>query len=258
MTQAPLDWRLIPCLDDNYAVLLRDEATGTVALVDAPEEAPILKAVEETGWVPSLILITHHHHDHVGALDALKMAFGATATGPEAEAARIKGLDTTVGEGDRLMLGETALDVIATPGHTRGHIAYAGGGVLMAGDTLFALGCGRLFEDTPQAMWASLQKLRALPDDTLLFCGHEYTASNARYALHVDDGNDALVAYAGEIATKRARAEPTIPAPLGREKETNPFLRADEAVIARAMGLEPGTDPAQVFAALRKGKDTFR
>ena len=246
------------CRSDNFGVLLRDEATGTVALVDAPEEAPILAAIERTGWRPSLILVTHHHGDHVEANLALKERFGLRIVGPKAEADRIPGIDETVAEGDTVALGGQAVRVIETPGHTAGHVSYhlPQAGVAFTGDTLFALGCGRLFEAGPQVMFSSLAKLAALPDETSIYCGHEYTASNARFALSVDPDNARLRERASTIEALRAKGEPTLPTTIGEEKATNPFLRAADPAIRRHLGMEGASD-AEVFAELRRRKDSF-
>ncbi|WP_181704611.1 hydroxyacylglutathione hydrolase [Chthonobacter rhizosphaerae] len=252
----PPDVDLIPCLADNYAVLLHDPASGATLLVDAPEEAPIAAALDRRGWTLTHILITHHHGDHVGGLKALKARSGATVIGPAAEASRIDGLDRTVADGDRFDAGPWPVQVIATPGHTLGHVAYhlPTAGVAFTGDTLFSLGCGRVFEGTLEAMWGSLDRLRALPQETVVYCGHEYTASNARFALSVDPANEALRARAAEVEALRAAGRPTLPTTIAAELAANPFLRADDPALAAVVGLPPG-DPAAVFAALRRRKD---
>lgn len=246
------------CRSDNYGVLVRDAATGAAALIDAPEEAAILAAIERTGWTPSLLLITHHHPDHVEANLALKERFGLRIVGPRAEADRIPGIDERVAEGDTVRLGGQTVRVIETPGHTAGHVSYhlPDAGVAFTGDTLFALGCGRLFEAGPETMFASLAKLAALPDATQVYCGHEYTLSNARFALSVDPGNERLRARAGEIEALRAKGRPTLPTTIAEEKATNPFLRAGDPAIRKALGLEDAPDVA-VFAELRRRKDSF-
>lgn len=253
-----VETRLIPCRNDNYAVLVHDPADGTTLLVDAPEEAPIRKVLDETGWTLTHILITHHHIDHVEALLPLKERYGAEVHGPAAEADKIKGLDSLVRGGDRLTIGRMTAEVIDTPGHTKGHVSYhfAAQKLLFAADTLFALGCGRLLEDTPEAMWTSLLKLRALPDDTEVFCGHEYTLSNARFALTVDPDNGELKTRAKAVELMAAAGEPTVPSLLGIEKATNPFLRADAPEVAEAVGLA-GADPVAVFTEVRARKDRF-
>jgi hydroxyacylglutathione hydrolase len=243
---------------DNYGYLVCDEASGRVAAIDAPEAQAIETALLHRGWTLTDILITHHHGDHTEAIPALKDAYGAKVTGPRAEADKIDGLDVLVAPGETVELGETRFAVIATPGHTLGHVSYhnAAGGHVFTGDALFSLGCGRMFEGTPGPMWEGLKRLRALPDDTLVYCGHEYTAANARFALSVDPHNSALQVRAAEVAQLRSAGRFTIPARLGEEKQANPFLRADTPELARAIGLD-GSDPAAVFAALRKTKDNF-
>lgn len=249
----------IPCLTDNYVWLLREPASGEVAVVDPADPGPVRAALEARGWKLTHILNTHHHADHVGGNLALAQATGCTIVGPRADRGRIPGIRIEVGDGDRIALGAASAEVFDVPGHTRGHIAYffATSRALFCGDTLFALGCGRMFEGTAPQMWASLAKLRALPDDTRVYCAHEYTQSNARFALHVDPHNAALRSRSAEIDALRARGEATVPSLLGDEKHTNPFLRADDPVLARAHGLDAG-DPAAVFGFLRGSKDQFR
>ncbi len=246
------------CRSDNFGILLRDGATGTVALVDAPEEEAILAAIERTGWRPSLLLVTHHPADHVEANLALKQRFGLRIVGPKTEAAKIPGIDETVAEGDTVMLGGQAVRVIETPGHTAGHVSYhlPQAGVAFTGDTLFALGCGRLFEAGPEVMFASLARLAALPGETAVYCGHEYTASNARFALAVDPANERLKARAQKIEALRAEGRATLPTTLAEELATNPFLRANDPAIRRELGMEAASD-AEVFAELRRRKDVF-
>jgi hydroxyacylglutathione hydrolase len=243
---------------DNYGYLAHDTETRRTAAIDAPEAAPIKAALQRRGWTLSDILITHHHVDHVEGIAELKADFGVTVTGPSAEADKIEGLDALVAPGDTVKLGATEFQIFAVPGHTLGHIAYydRSGGHLFTGDALFSLGVGRMFEGTPGPMWQGLLGLRALPDDTLIYCGHEYTASNARFALSVDPHNSVLKARADEVDALRTAGRFTIPSRLGEEKQANPFLRADTPAMAKAMGLD-GHDPAAVFAALRKAKDNF-
>lgn len=246
------------CRSDNFGILMRDAATGAVALVDAPEEAPILGAIARTGWKPSLLLITHHHGDHVEANLALKERFGLRIVGPKAEAGKIPGIDDTVSGGDTLTFGAQSVRVIDTPGHTAGHVSYhlPDAGVAFTGDTLFALGCGRLFEAGPEVMFASLNKLAALPGATKVYCGHEYTLSNARFSLSVNPENAALAARAERIEALRARDQPTLPTTIAEELATNPFLRAADPAIRRQLGMENAPDAA-VFAELRRRKDSF-
>lgn len=244
------------CRSDNFGVLLHDPVTARTAAIDAPEAAPIEAALARRGWRLTDILVTHHHEDHVAGIEALKAAWGARVVAARADAHRIPAVDVTVEEGDTVEVGSLSARVIDTPGHTRGHIAYwfEGAGLLFAADTLFSLGCGRLFEGTPAEMWGSLVKLRALPDDTLLYCGHEYTQSNARFALTVDPDNEALKARAAEVDRQRSAGEATLPVRLGAEKRENPFLRADDAGIASRLGLG-GAEPVAVLAELRERKN---
>lgn len=253
-----LDIVLVPALSDNYVYLLHDAASGATAVVDPGEAAPVEAALAERGWTLTHILNTHHHADHIDGNEALKAKYGATLVGPKAEAARIPDMDVTVAEGDTYDFAGHTAQVYETPGHTTGHISFyfADSDALFPGDTLFSLGCGRMFEGTPAQFWDSLRKLRDLPDSTYIYCGHEYTASNAKFALSIDGDNDALKARATEIEALRAEGRPTIPSLLGQEKAINPFLRADDPKIAAAVG-KSGADPVEVFAAVRKGKDTF-
>ena len=253
-----VDVELFTCHSDNFGVLARDRETGAAMLVDAPEEAPILEAIGRTGWKPSLLLVTHHHHDHVEANLALKRRFGLRIVGPEAEADRIPGIDETVREGDALALGSQEIRVIETPGHTAGHVCYhlPAAGIVFTADTHFALGCGRLFEAPPETMFASLGKLAALPGQTAVYCGHEYTLSNARFALSVDPGNERLKARAARVEALRAQGKPTLPTTIAEELATNPFLRAADPAIRKTLGMEAASD-AQVFAELRRRKDSF-
>jgi len=239
----PLTVHQFPCLSDNYGFLIRDEATGQTACIDTPDAGAILRELETLGWTLDFILNTHWHPDHAGGNAEIQAATGAVIVGP-AEVRRIAPLDHEVGDGDLVELGDTRLQVIDSGGHTLGHIAYYddADAVAFVGDTLFALGCGRLFEGTPEQMWASLQRLTALPDDTLVYCAHEYTAANARFALS-RDGGPALKARAQAVFAARERNEPTVPTTIGAEKATNPFLRAGDA---------------QAFAAVRAAKDSFK
>jgi hydroxyacylglutathione hydrolase len=244
---------------DNFAVLIHDTTAGLTAAIDAPEEAPIVAKLKEKGWRLDHIFTTHHHQDHVEANLALKAAYGCTIIGPQAEAAKIPGIDTALAEGETFRFAGYEVRVIATPGHTLGHIAYhlPGQRLAFTGDTLFAVGCGRVFEGTMEAMWHSLEKLMRLPDDTVIYCGHEYTAANVRFALTVDPGNAALVDRASEVAGLRAAGKATLPTTIALEKATNPFLRVAEAAIRALLGMENAT-AAEVFAELRRRKDNFR
>lgn len=254
----PLEIVTVPCLKDNYAYLLRDAATGTVGLVDAPEAAAIEAALKGKGWTLDLILITHHHGDHIDGVAALREKYGAKVAGAAADRRRLPALDIALAEGDTVAVGESTGEVLDVPGHTVGHVAYwfAKDRALFSADSLMVMGCGRLFEGTPGQMWESLMKMAALPDDTLLYSGHEYAESNTRFALSVDGGNPALQARAKEIAAMRQMVGATVPARLDLEKATNPFLRAGDPGFKAALGLEKLPD-AQVFAEIRRRKDAF-
>ncbi|MCC6735997.1 MAG: hydroxyacylglutathione hydrolase [Bauldia sp.] len=244
--------------DDNFVVLVRDEATGAVATIDAVDGDFIARRLRALGWGLDLVLVTHHHRDHTAGIPALKAAFGARVVAPAAELGRIAGVDRGVGEGDTVNIGRAIFEVIETPGHTSGHIAYwsAGEKVAFVGDTLFSLGCGRLFEGSPETMWASLQKLRALPRDTAIYCGHDYTAANGRFAATIEPQNLDLEARIAEVARLAAAGRPTLPTTIGAERATNPFLRADRPRLRRALGMAK-TTPEAVFAEIRRRKDSF-
>ncbi|HEV7254232.1 MAG TPA: hydroxyacylglutathione hydrolase [Mesorhizobium sp.] len=246
------------CRSDNFGVIAHDPSSGETMVVDAPETAPILERLEKRGLRPSLLLITHHHADHVEGNMALKERFGLRIVGPEKEAAKIPGIDETVKEGDTLTFAGREIRVIETPGHTAGHVVYhiPAENLLFAADTLFALGCGRLLERGPAEMHASLAKLKHLPAETRIYCGHEYTLSNARFALTVDPENEALKRRAAEVEKKRERNEMTLPTTLHEELETNPFLRWDDPGIRKALGMEDAAD-VDVFAEVRRRKDNF-
>lgn len=239
----PLSAHAVPLLSDNYAWLLRDEGTGMTAFVDPAEAAPCIAALDAADGRLDLILLTHHHADHVAATDVVRARYGAPVVGAQADAHRLPALDRAVAEGDVVELGESRLRIIETPGHTVGHIAFHGDGILICGDTLFSLGCGRLLEGTPADMFASLRKLAALPGGTLVCCGHEYTESNARFARQADPGNAALRDRAEEVGRLRAAGQPTVPSRLSDELQENPFLRAKDVAT---------------LASLRSQKDTFR
>lgn len=254
----PLEIEVFLCRSDNFGVLIHCEESGVTASIDAPELAPILAAARRRGWSITHILTTHHHGDHVEANLALKEHFGCEIIGPRNEAVAIPGLDRAVGDGDSFNFGLRSVQVIETPGHTAGHVCYhlPDSKILFAADTLFALGCGRLFERPAFDMWHSLQKLAALPDETAVYFGHEYTLSNARFALTIDPDNARLVSRAAAIEEKRQRGEFTIPTTIGLEKETNPFLRAADPAIRRNLLMEGRTNE-EVFAEIRKRKDHF-
>jgi hydroxyacylglutathione hydrolase len=250
--------RLFLCLKDNYGVLVHDPATGATAAIDAPDAAPIDAALAASGWKLSDILITHHHYDHTDGIRALKERHGARVVAPRDEAAKIPAVDETAGDGDTVKVGSLTAQVIGTPGHTLGQINYFFPieKLLFAGDTLFSIGCGRVIEGTPGMMWQTLLKLRTLPDDTALYCGHEYTAANIRFALTIEPDNAALKARAAEVNNQVAAGTPTIPSLMGEEKRTNVFLRADDPAVAAAVGLA-GKPAADVFAEVRKRKNNF-
>ena len=253
-----LEVHQFPCLSDNYGYLIHDSESGATAAIDTPEVGPINAALEQRGWSLTHILNTHHHFDHAGGNEQLKAQWGCTVVGAANDAARIPGIDVMVADGDTFALGSANAQVMEVPGHTTGHIAYyfADDGVAFVGDTLFALGCGRLFEGSPQQMWNSLQKLMALPDDTVVYCAHEYTQSNAAFALTVEPNNTELVARAAEIDELRAKGLPTVPTTIGLERATNPFLRPMSADLQATVGLPDG-DLVAVFAETRKRKDNF-
>lgn len=255
----PLEILTIPCLSDNYAFLAHDAASGETALIDAPEAAPILKALANRGWSLTQVLLTHHHWDHVeGLAEILKVWPAARVTGAAADAHRLPPLDTQVQEGDSVAIGRETGAVIDVSGHTVGHVAYyfPASHAVFTADSLMALGCGRVFEGTMPMMWASLSKLAALPPETVVYSGHEYTQSNGRFAATVDPENPALEARIAEIAAARAAGQPTVPSTLALELATNPFLRAADPAIRRHLGLEHATD-AEVFGEIRARKDKF-
>jgi len=248
-----------PCLNDNYGALIHDSGSGRTASVDAPDGDAVVAAAKAQGWRVTEVLVTHHHADHIQGIAAVKAAFpDLRVVGPAQEAARIGGLDLEVNEGDFVDIGELKARVIETPGHTAGQVAYVfdEDEIAFTGDTLFSLGCGRVFETSMAVMWNSLSKLAALPGETQVYCGHEYTESNARFALTIEPGNVDLVARAEAVKALRAKGQPTLPTTIALELATNPFLRAEIPAVQKAVGLE-GADPAQVFAEIRRRKDNF-
>ncbi len=255
---APFEIVLVPALSDNYVYLVHDHASGATAVVDPAEAAPVQAALDARRWNLTHILNTHHHGDHIGGNQELVERHAAVLIGPKAETARIPGMDVTVAEGDVVDFAGHTGTVFETPGHTSGHIAFwfADSDALFCGDTLFALGCGRVFEGTMEQMWSSLLKLRGLASTARIYCGHEYTVSNARFALSIDPDNVRLQARTREFEETRARGTPTIPAVLADELDTNPFLRADHPGLAAAVGMA-GADPVAVFAEIRGRKDRF-
>jgi len=254
-----LNVALIPAFQDNYIYLLREPGSDAVGIVDAGDAAPALVELERQGLILTHIFNTHHHPDHIGGNEALKARFPkAQLIGPRSETGRIAGMDVTVKDGDMVAFGELSFKVIEVPGHTTGHIAFWSeeAAAVFCGDTLFAMGCGRMFEGTAEQMWRSLGRLKVLPADTRVYCGHEYTQNNARFALTVDPGNRALADRAAEVNRLRAEGRPTIPSTMGLEVRTNPFLRADDPAIAQTVGLAHA-DPVRVFAEVRQRKDNF-
>ncbi|TFF20640.1 hydroxyacylglutathione hydrolase [Jiella endophytica] len=255
---ASFEIRQFMCRTDNFGVLLHEKETGTTISIDAPEEGPILAELEKAGWTLTHILTTHHHGDHVAGNEALKARFHAEIVGPEEERMKIPGIDRAVSGGETIDVGGVTVEVISTPGHTLGEVSYylPEAQALFAGDALFSLGCGRLFEGDPEMMWGSMQRLRVLPGTTMLYCGHEYTATNAKCALSVDPENLTLRERAKEVDDLRRGGRATLPVLLEREKKTNPFLRADDPGLMAAMGME-GAAPVDVFAAIRKKRDQY-
>ncbi len=248
----------IPCLSDNYAFLAHDATSGETALVDAPEAAPILAALDRLGWKLSHVLLTHHHYDHVDGLPEILASHPAKVVGAAADAHRLPALDLALCEGDTVQIGGEAGHVIDVSGHTVGHIAFhfPDSQVVFTADSLMALGCGRVFEGTKPQMHASLQKLAALPPETLVCSGHEYTAANGRFALSVDPDNPALQARMSDIAARRDKGLPTVPSTLAEELATNPFLRASDPAIQAHLGMT-GAPAPEVFAEIRTRKDNF-
>ena len=244
-----------PCLSDNYGFLLHDPDSGETAAIDTPDAAEYLRQAKAKGWRITQIWNTHWHPDHAGGNADIVAAHGASVIAPT-EVERISPIDRVVKHGDTVEIGAFAATIIDVSGHTNGHIAYhiADAEIAFVGDSVFALGCGRMFEGEPKQFWDSLSRIKALPPETTLYCAHEYTQANAKFALHADPDNGALQDYAAEIDAKRARGEPTVPTTLSRELATNPFLRADDAALMAKWG---GSAPHETFAALRAGKDNF-
>jgi len=247
---------LVPCLKDNYAYLLTDREAGLCAVVDPSEPAPVKAALAKSGQKLTHILNTHHHWDHTGGNLALKEEFGAKVVGPGKDRDRIPGIDEGVGEESGWSFGAHHARILEVPAHTKGAITFVFGDIAFTGDTLFAMGCGRLFEGDPPMMWNSLSKLMALPDDTKIYCGHEYTLSNGRFALTLEPNNAELKARMSEVEAVRAKSEPTVPSTMGIEKKTNPFLRPNSPELRRTLGMENASD-VDVFGETRKRKDTF-
>ena len=248
----------IPCLQDNYGFLVHDPETGATATIDTPEVAPINQALAAKGWRLTHILNTHHHFDHAGGNEELKAQWNCQVVGAAIDAERIPGIDVALADGETLTLGSKQARIIEVPGHTSGHIAYyfAADEVAFVGDTLFALGCGRLFEGTPEQMSESLGKIMALPDATTVYCAHEYTEANAAFAVTMEPANPALQQRVKEIQSLRAAGKPTVPTSIGLERATNPFVRSDSAELQAVLNLS-GADEVAVFAETRRRKDHF-
>ena len=246
------------CLRDNFVWLLREPESGAVACVDPSEAAPVKAKLDALGWQLTHILNTHHHPDHTGGNVELKRMTGATIVGPAADKARIPGIDIALAENETYDFGKETARVYDIPGHTRGHIAFwfEKAKAVFTGDTLFAMGCGRLFEGTPAMMWSSLSKLMALPDATRVYCGHEYTLNNGKFALSIEPNNGALKARMKDVEATRAKNAPTMPSTIGLEKATNPFLRPNSAEIRQSLDMEGASD-VEVFGEMRKRKDNF-
>ena len=253
---AALEIYQFPCLSDNYGFLVHDSESGETACIDTPETAPILAALEKTGWTLTQIWNTHHHYDHAGNNEEIKRITGCTITGPAGEADKIPAIDRAVDDGDTVMLGAHEAHVLNVGGHTLGHIAFHIEGHAFVGDSLFALGCGRVFEGTMAQMWESLQKLNALPDGTQIYCAHEYTTSNAAFAVTIDPDNEALSQRVAEISALRAANKPTVPTEIALERATNPFLRATDANVQARLNMS-GAPAVDVFAEIRARKDSF-
>ena len=248
----------IPTRSDNYVYLLRERTSDKAAVVDPSDAAPVLDTLEMFGWTLTHVLTTHHHDDHIGGVPEIKEATGCVVVGPRADRDRIPMIDVEVGDGDHYRLYEAEARVWDVPGHTRGHIAYwfPDSRALFCGDTLFALGCGRVFEGTHQQMYDSISKLAQVPDETWVYCAHEYTMANAKFALHIDPDNPALQSYARQIEQRRNAGVSTVPSLMSLERRTNPFLRSDDPQFARLLGME-GKSGEEVFAAVRTRKDSF-
>lgn len=255
---AKLSIELIPCLSDNYAYLVRNEAEGLCAVVDPSEAGPVRERLAARGARLTHILNTHHHFDHTGGNLALKEEFGAVVVGPGKDRGRIPGIDVGVDESAPWRFGPHTATILEIPAHTSSHIAFVFPESVAAftGDTLFAMGCGRLFEGTPAMMWAAMQKLMKLPEETRVYCGHEYTLNNGRFALTLEPGNADLQARMREVEALRARSEPTIPTTIGLETRTNPFMRPRSGELRRTLGLETASD-VEVLAETRRRKDSF-
>ncbi|XP_031404896.1 hydroxyacylglutathione hydrolase 2, mitochondrial-like isoform X2 [Punica granatum] len=258
-SSSSLQIELVPCLKDNYAYLLYDVDTGTVGVVDPSESRPVIDALSRKNRNLTYILNTHHHYDHTGGNLELKARYGAKVIGSMKDKDRIPGIDIALNDGDKWMFAGHEVLVIDTPGHTRGHISFhfPGSGAMFTGDTLFSLSCGKLFEGTPQEMLSSLERIMSLPDDTNIYCGHEYTLSNSKFALSIEPNNEALQSYAVQVAHLRSKSLPTIPTTLKREKACNPFLRTLSPEIRQSLGIAAAADEAEALRVIRQAKDDF-
>ncbi|KAJ7947481.1 Hydroxyacylglutathione hydrolase [Quillaja saponaria] len=258
-TSSSLQIELVPCLRDNYAYLLHDVDTGTVGVVDPSESIPIIDALSRKNRNLTYIMNTHHHHDHTGGNAELKARYGAKVIGSGVDKNRIPGIDIILNDGDKWMFAGHEVLVMETPGHTRGHISFyfPGSGAIFSGDTLFSLSCGKLFEGTPEEMLSSLKKIMSLPDDTSIYCGHEYTLSNSKFALSIEPENEELHSYAAHVAHLRHKGLPTIPSTLKIEKACNPFLRTSSIEIRRSLDIADTADDAVALGVIRQAKDDF-
>ncbi|XP_027340289.1 probable hydroxyacylglutathione hydrolase 2, chloroplastic isoform X2 [Abrus precatorius] len=254
-----LQIEVVPCLKDNYAYLLHDVGTGTVGVVDPSEAVPVIDALSRKNRNLTYILNTHHHHDHTGGNVELKTKYGAKVIGSGADKARIPGIDIYLNDGDKWMFAGHEVRVMDTPGHTQGHISFyfPGSGAIFTGDTLFSLSCGKLFEGSPQQMLSSLKKIMSLPDDTYIYCGHEYTLSNTKFALSIEPENKELQSYAAHVAYLRSKGLPTIPTTLKMEKDCNPFLRTSSPQIRHSLNIAATADDAEALGVIRRAKDNF-
>ena len=254
----PAAFHTFLCRTDNIGVLIHDEATGSTASVDVPEAEAVERALRDKNWRLTHIIVTHRHLDHIEGIPALKAKTGARVIAPKKSAAQVPQADELVGDGDKVKVGELTASVLDTPGHCADHISYwfAKENALFAGDTIFTLGCGRVSEATPSVLWSSLQRISALPDNTRIWSGHEYTLSNAKFALSVDGNNETLKNRCAKFEKQRAANELTVPTTLAEEKATNPFLRAGDPKVQKAVGMA-GADASAVFAELRERKNRF-
>nr|ACU18557.1 unknown [Glycine max] len=254
-----LQIELVPCLKDNYAYLLHDVDTGTVGVVDPSEAVPVIDALSRKNRNLTYILNTHHHHDHTGGNVELKARYGAKVIGSGTDKKRIPGIDIHLNDGDKWMFAGHEVRVKDTPGHTQSHISFyfPGSGAIFTGDTLFSLSCGKLFEGTPQQMLSSLKKIMSLPDNTNIYCGHEYTLNNTKFALSIEPENEELQSYAAQVAYLRSKGLPTIPTTLKMEKACNPFLRTSSAAIRQSLNIAATANDAEALGGIRQAKDNF-